>query len=334
MRLDLHGLGLEFTTDSDELAARWRALGESWPVAGSAEAPALRVDFRRVAEPPEPPPGPPAFAQEAHLRYYLAGTAVVAYFPRYARIDIDLARANVQGALAPAALTAGGVFEDLVAIALGPFLRRRGLFPVHAFAAAHAGRALLLVGERGSGKTTTGLSLLRAGWRLLANDAPLLAHAAPPASTPDDERPAGIDVLAYPGLLSAHPDALARFPELAPLVPAGHPPERKLAFSAESLFPGSWLERAPAAAVCFPRVTAGPPHALARMPAPEALRRLLPNAIDRWDTATIAGHLAALGALVQAAPAYELRLGPRVEELPERLAALVAGEPQGEPAPR
>jgi hypothetical protein len=247
---------------------------------------------------PAPPPGEPGFRQGDHLCYYVAGAQVVAYFPRYARLDLDLARGAVTGALTRHALTTYGVFEDLVAIALGPFLRRRGMFPVHALAAEHDGQALLLVGERGSGKTTTGLSLLRAGWKLLSNDAPLLAFAGE-----------CVDVLRYPGLLSAYPDTLARFPELQALVPPGHPAARKLSFAAESVYADVWCERAPAALVCFPHVARTLEHALVPLPAPEVLRRLLPNAVDRWDEPTIAPHFAALGALARQARGFELRLG-------------------------
>jgi hypothetical protein len=236
----------------------------------------------------------------------------VAHFPRYARLDLDLRRAQVLGRMTDAALTTYGVFEDLVAIALGPYLRRRGLFPVHAFAAAWRDQAALLVGARGSGKTTTGISLLRAGWRLLSNDAPLLA--------PDG---AGVAVLSYPGLLSAYPDTLARFPELRALAPADHPAGRKISFAAESVYPGAWQSRATATVLCFPRVSSGGAHRLLSLSAPEALRLLLPNAIDRWDEATVAPHFTTLSALTRAAPAYRLELGPEVEALPELLASLV-----------
>ncbi|MBK9054231.1 MAG: hypothetical protein IPL78_25960 [Chloroflexi bacterium] len=70
------------------------------------------------------------------------------------------------GWLTPGLLDSGR-FEDLFWVAVAPWLRQRGLFLVHGFAAASPDeqQTILLVGRSGSGKTTTGLALLQTGWR-------------------------------------------------------------------------------------------------------------------------------------------------------------------------
>ncbi len=152
---------------------------------------------------------------------------------------------RVEATVTPAVLDLYGAFEDVNSIGLAPLLRRRGRALIHAFGAAHRGRALLLAGNNASGKTTTGLALLAAGWKLLSNDSPMLGLV--------DNRAVA---LAYPGLLSAHPDALRRVPALSWLAddPA-HAPQRpgwKIVFSARSnsCLPGQARRRSAPSAYC------------------------------------------------------------------------------------
>jgi hypothetical protein len=190
------------------------------------------------------------------------------------------------------------------------------MFLIHAFAAACNGRALLLVGDIGSGKTTSGISLLRAGWRLISNDSPLLSQANL------------VEALAYPGLLSAYPDTLRRFPELAPIADTAPsqnviPERRKTTFTAESIYPNTWIAAAPIGAIIFPHVAHRVTHEVQKLGEAEALRRLLPHAIDRWDTEYIPQHLQLLRALASGAPAYQVALGEDISHLPTLLASLI-----------
>ena len=169
-----------------------------------------------------------------------------------------------------------------------------------------------ITGDIGAGKTTTGLALLHAGWRLLSNDLPILAVG---------DR---VQVRSYPGLLSAYPDTLARFPELAGL--AAEPGERqKTLFAAEAVYPDVWLEDAPPGALLFPRIEPRAEHALERLAPVEALRQILPHAIEQWDRAAIPDHLALLNQLVQSTPAYRLRLAPNTDTLPDIIASAITG---------
>ncbi len=64
-------------------------------------------------------------------------------------------------------------------------LRLRGLYALHAGAVALEGRACLVVGASGTGKSTLVLGLARAGWALVSDDSVLLAR-----------RGSGLEVLA------------------------------------------------------------------------------------------------------------------------------------------
>ena len=349
MRWNFHGLTIEGTWDAAPIGERW--LATFAPRVSSREDGSARLDaapasprpqadtppdlFFNLALAGEAPPSPsvaPDFQQGQLLAYYIRGPEVTAHFPRFGQLQLNLAHGTTQGVITPAALTTHGVFEDLLAIGLSPHLRRRGMFLIHAFAACppekdEGGRmkdeknlppstfilhpsSFILVGDIGAGKTTTGLALLHAGWKLLSNDSPIL------------KMDSDLKVLAYPGLLSAYPDSLARFPELAQLNITPQSREKTL-FAAESIYPDVWRDSAPPAAIFFPQVESRKDHALERLSAPEALQRILPHAIEQWDREMIPAHLALLNQLIQSVPAYRLRLGPEVEKIPAMIASVL-----------
>ena len=347
MRWDFHGLIVEGLWEDEAIGERWLATFASRPQVASRP----ELSFRLALSPnaPPAPPAPPEFQQGELLAYYVNGSQVTAYFPRFGQLHLDLSCGVTTGVITPNALVTYGVFEDLIAIGLSPHFRRRGRFLIHAFAAtppplphpktrnlplrAHGpgrrtGVAVLLVGDIGAGKTTTGLALLHAGWKLLSNDSPILTQTQTPTYRRGMPRlhtsnsDSTLHVLSYPGLLSAYPDTLARFPELAGIAPPTETRQKTL-FAAESIYPDVWVESAAPAGIVFPQVESRADHALERLPAPEALRLILPHAIEQWDREMIPAHLALLNQLVQSVPAYRLRLGPDTSTIPAMIASAI-----------
>ncbi|HLF26109.1 MAG TPA: hypothetical protein VJG32_07225 [Anaerolineae bacterium] len=321
MRWKFHDLTIEGATNAAAVRERWQMSFAS--LRPGAAAPDLSFSLNLVSEAPPRPQREPQFRQGDLLEYHLEGRTVIAHFPRFGQLRLDLANGATEGQIVADVLTTYGVLEDLIAIGLSPHLRRRGLFLIHAFAAADPHprplsltreRGVLLVGGIGSGKTTTGMSLLNAGWQLLSNDSPILNSSA--------------EVLSYPGLLAAYPDTFARFEAtagLAQTVPTARG-RQKLTLAAEEVWPDVWLDRAPAGAIFFPHIEARADHALEPLNAPEALRRLLPHAVEQWDRELIPEHLKVLRALVEAAPAYLLRLGSEVRAIPALINKVMSDE--------
>jgi hypothetical protein len=132
-------------------------------------------------------------------------------------------------------------------------------------------------------------------------------------------------VLSYPGVLAAYGDTFGRFETTSHL--ANSAPEKKgrakITIEAEAVWPGIWLDEAPAGAIFFPQIEERADHALEALSSPEALRRLLPHAVEQWDRAMIPGHLGLLRKLVEQTPAYVLRLGPDVLAIPDVLASVM-----------
>ena len=103
-----------------------------------------------------------------------------------------------------------GLFDAIVA-GLIRGLSTAGILAIHAGVVAVDGRAILIAGRSGRGKTTLVLGLLRCGLELLSDELALVAA---------DDR----TILAYPRGVHVRPAALELFPELGFLVDVpGHP---------------------------------------------------------------------------------------------------------------
>ncbi len=310
MRWKLHGLTIEGITNDTTLQQSWQTSFSSLP--HSANAPDLICHLNVEESVPTPPSGEPDFRQGELLQYFVRGQQITVHFPRFGQLQLNLATGETEGQLISDALTTYGVLEDLIAISLSPHLRRRGMFLIHAFAAAmnETAPAVLLVGGIGAGKTTTGMSLLNANWRLLSNDSPII-----------DENGR---VLSYPGVLAAYPETFARF-EATNHLANGKPEQNgraKLSLPAKQIWPNTWLDSAPIGVICFPQIEQRDEHHLEPIPPPAALARLMPHAIEQWDKAMIPRHLTALRKLVEAAPTYILHLSPNVQAIPTILASI------------
>lgn len=318
LRYALHGVPIEFTATDPRIAGRLQRQWAPFPAGPTSMAPPVRINLAAVVTTPPAPDLPPV-SEGPVVVYHRQGAQVIAYFRRWGRYDIDLEAGTVDGHMTEACLSAYGVFEDMIIIALAPLMRRRGLYTLHAFAAAVAGRAVLLVGDIGAGKTTTGINLLCHGSKLLANDSPLL-RARPEG---------GVEVCAYPGLLSTYPDAIGWF---APLHNVFDRTERldssaKLSFAADDIWPDVWQAAATPGVLLFPQVAPGLTASTLQPLAPfTALQRLVGQSIENWDEATIPTHLRLLRMLVDQAPAYELHLAPDLDRIPALIFQTLAAE--------
>lgn len=215
---------------------------------------------------------------------------------------------SLLGWLTPALLQSGR-FEDLLWVSLASLLRQKGLFLVHGFAAAspRSPQTILLVGRSGSGKTTTGLALLQAGWFYLGNDVVLL-----------QARPDGVYALPTPGdVITVRPKSLDLLPGLRPQT--RQVPGQKGQVLVQEMASG-WGETRPVTAVYFPLLEGARPRT-SRQPLSRAiaLSKLMEESVDRWDIVHLPTHLELLSQLTQQARLYDLLLGPNVGDLGELL---------------
>jgi hypothetical protein len=192
-------------------------------------------------------------------------------------------------------------------------LKGRNMFPLHAAALEYQGRGVLIPGGHGCGKTTALLSLLRAGYRYLADEHALLR-----------DNGSAQELLATPMKVDVTDDTIAMFPELRTarvgLLRQG---VYRKSFHAEDGYPGSCGHSCQPAMIIFPEVTNMSHSCLEPMAKSRALEELLSRLSSIHDTKTAAREFQALSRLVQRTACYRLHFGHDVSDLPRLITPLL-----------
>lgn len=174
-------------------------------------------------------------------------------------------------------------------------LRERGRFALHASAVARDGLGLLCAGDSGSGKSSTALALIGAGWDWLADDVALFEPGPMPC----------LHGLARG--FSFHPALAEHLPGLA-----GEPVEDKRFAPLDGRFPGRRVAACRPAAMLLPRVIGEDSSRLEAASPAEALLALMPASgfiLAGGAVARRQAHMQALSDLTTAIPAYRLFAG-------------------------
>ncbi len=195
---------------------------------------------------------------------------------------------------------------------LGEALKHRGLYPIHASAVEKEGRAVLIPSLSGGGKTTCCLALLRAGYRSLSDDRPLLR-----------ERGGLVEVLPFPDRFDVTATTIGFFPELQMAPTVAVPWRRKRSFDPELIFPGCASVGGIPRVILFPEVAGFPQHRAVPLPKATALQEVLPHSLLVFDPQTATRHFELLCRLIDQADCYRLLLGRNPLDLPELVDTLL-----------
>jgi len=221
---------------------------------------------------------------------------------------VDLERGVAVGTVTPeVARDADFVrYAFVEAMGLSMLGRARGYVAVHASAVVHHGRAAILQGPAGAGKSTLAMACARLGFGVLAEDVVFARRLGP-----------DVELWGAPWIQRLLPDAVDHFAELAGVVPRLQVNgEHKIEVDLELLRPGAARPNAPAgAAIRLVRGSDGPTRleALSPAEAADSFEVLWP-----WGDGWSAGHEGVVRSLL-ADGAARLHMNGSPEEAAEVL---------------
>jgi hypothetical protein len=287
---DLHGLGLAVDgAAADALDRRLRA----FPRAARAD-----LHLHYVAEAPPAPAGP-------SRSVYEAGGSDVRHHP-----DDDVLTATLAGVHLHADLRRGVTHiacqdfsgrsryvasNPFATLALMEMLKRRGTYFLHAACLAKEGRAVVIAGQAGAGKSTLALALARHGLDYLGDDMVFLRAEA-----------GTVRALGFSDAIGITANTAQWLPELAELArrepEPGYP---KYLGRVEDHFAARVVTEAAPRAIVFPQIVPGDDSRLEPLAGNEAWLRLVPDVL-LTEPASTQAHLNTIAALTRQAESHTL----------------------------
>ncbi|MEI2690712.1 MAG: hypothetical protein V9H69_13790 [Anaerolineae bacterium] len=201
-------------------------------------------------------------------------------------------------------------YKQAIFITLYQHLRRRGLHLIHASAIGAQGRAALIAGQSGAGKTTTMLTSVTAGLDFLGDDTTLVQRTAD----------GGLDVVTLLSTLDVTNATAAWFPELAPHLSTQRSHTGKRQIILAEAFPQRMAVRGRVAVILAPEICDQLHTCLAPINKAALLSDLLFYSVDLHDAALTRQHLEFLAQAVEQTPVFRLLLGRDREQIPQVIA--------------
>jgi hypothetical protein len=196
---------------------------------------------------------------------------------------------------------------------IGIWLADIGMPFLHGGAVVGQGQGILLGGSGGSGKSTTALACLDAGWDYLGDDAIAIEQTAA-------NRFVAHSVYATTTLA---PDHMRNFTRLTPYaIPGTNPGEDKDLVVLSRLYPGQLKRSAVIQALVIPTVTNKPVSKIRLIRKIDALMALAPSSVLYLPNAG-ASYLNLLGSITQSVPCYGLELGADIAQISEHMSTIL-----------
>lgn len=237
---------------------------------------------------------------------YSAQGVLFADFHEEGLVVIDGRSLSAQGYLVRPEDMSPDIRNSFVHFAMTELLKRCGIFTFHATALEYKGKGVLIPGFSGRGKTTSFLSLLRAGYRYLSDDHPFFR-----------ETDSGVELLPYPLRINVTDQTVSFFPELRNAPPSLlHSGTPKRYFYAEDLYSNPLGQSCKPAVILFPTVVDSPHSCLEPLSKKLAMEMILPHSLLVYEPEVAREEFKALVRLIQETDCYRLHFGRDVLDLP------------------
>lgn len=319
--LSVHGIEMTFTTNSSEVAQSVEALLHHFHC-DTVAAQSMRMEFEAIQRREDVPV---RISGSAQLLYGGSGLVIgpdrqttwscdiysnngllIADFHEEGLVVIDGASQSAHGYLVRPEAMAPDIRVSFVHFAMTELLKRCGLYTFHATALEHKGQGVLIPGFSGRGKTTSFLSLLRAGYRYLSDDHPFFRVNG-----------TRVEILPYPLKINVTDHTVSFFPELREAPPSVlHAGVPKRYFHAEDIYPGPLGQPCEPSVILFPEVLDSSHSCLEPLSKKVALEMILPHSLLVYDAEVARREFQALVRLVEQTDCYRLHFGRDVLELP------------------
>lgn len=329
---EIHGIGVRVDTDIPLLAAAISELLRRFTHPPTTDSQPLRFIYERSGKVPDPLSngssdggGPLLFSTSWENAFDLAGRlglnwdvygrdgCLLLDYHRRGRLRLDVSEGVLDGSLTePLDLHPALLPSIFFFFPLAQLLARRGLHIVHAAALERNGRGVLIPGLSGSGKSTSCVALIRAGYRCLSDDKPFLR---------DTEN--GLELLAFPEMIDVTDQTITFFPELRERTTAIEVGHRKKRFCAETLYPGSTADAVKPSVILFPQISEESTSRIEPLSKALALQALLPHSLLCFDREVSVRHFELLARLVETTTCYRLHFGRDILDLPHLVDTLL-----------
>jgi hypothetical protein len=203
----------------------------------------------------------------------------------------------------------------VMTILLVEVFKRRDWYGLHAAGFSENGRAILIPGTSGTGKSTLSVALLRAQFDYLSDDMVFLGR-----------RPDGLAVRGFAEDVDVSEQTIRFFPELDFLLRSPRPdglPKRQV--RVEQVYGTTVVSESRPLAIVLPRISGKPSSAMKRIGSDEALLEIVPNVL-LTQTHACQAHLGVLADLVKQAPCYRLDTGQDFDRIPALFRELLSSD--------